>query len=168
MKGHVRKIYPTWNKVYRVSFSIIVNKLPHAQWTNVIHFTTGGNGEVYGDRVPAVWINKGGQSFHICSAVSGNWNVAKDYKFSFGKQYDITIQQSKQNGKYWYEILINNILRLRVHNTKPIIFSNVREYISDPWYPSFTSDLGTIFNLKVKSKGDKNGELLQYHTSLAI
>ena len=167
MKGLVRKTYPTWNKVYRVSFSIIVNKLPHAQWANVIHFTTGGNNGVYGNRNPAVWINKRFQGISIVSAVSGN-NYWRDYKISFGKQYDITIQQSKQNGKYWYEILINNILRLRVHNTKPIIFSNVKEYISDPWHYSFTSDLGTIFNLKVKSKGDKNGELLQYHTSLAI
>ena len=162
MKGLVRKTYPTWNKVYRVSFSVIVNKLPHGQWTNVIHFTTGGDHKVYGERVPAVWINKGGQSFYIISAISGNRNYYKGYKFSFGKQYDITIQQSKQNGKYWYEILINNILILRVHNTKPIIFSNVKEYISDPWHASFTSDLGTIFNLKVKSKGDKTGELLQY------
>ena len=163
MKGLVRKTYPTWNKVYRVSFSVIVNKLPHAKWTNVIHFTTGGNAGVYGYRNPAVWINKGSQSFYIISAVSGNLNYhSKGYKFSLGKQYDITIQQSIQNSKYWYEILINNILRLRVHNTKPIIFSNVKEYISDPWHISFTSDIGTIFNLKVKSKGDKNGELLQY------
>ena len=76
VRGLIRKTYPTWNKIYRVSFSIIVNKLPHAQWTNVIHFTTGGDHKVYGERVPAVWINKGGQSFHICSAVPGNGNLA--------------------------------------------------------------------------------------------
>ena len=154
MKGHLRKTYPTWNKVYRVSFSVIVNKLPLAKWTNVIHFTTGGNAGVYGYRNPAVWINKGAhlgfKTIHIVSSVSGNANYSKDYKFSLGKQYDITIQQSKQNGKYWYEIWINGHLKFKVQNTKPRSFSNVKEYISDPWYPHFSSDLGTVSNLEIE------------------
>ena len=161
MKGFLKKSYYTWNKIYRVSFSIIVNKLSNHVWTNVIHFTTGGNCKVYGDRVPAVWIHKSGL-FHICSAVSGNKSYWKNFKFSLGKQYDITIQQSKQNGKYWYEIIINNHLKLKVQNTRPRIFSNVKEYISNPWFLPFTSDLGTISKLKVESKGAKSGELLPY------
>ena len=105
-------------------------------------------------RNPAVWINKGAhlgfKTIHIVSSVSGNANYSKDYKFSLGKQYDITIQQSKQNGKYWYEIWINGHLKFKVQNTKPRSFSNVKEYISDPWHPHFSSDLGTVSNLEIE------------------
>ena len=148
MKGFVKKSYYTWNKIYRVSFSIIVKKLPNHPWANVIHFTTGSNDAVYGSRVPAVWIPNKRRSFYICSAVSGNKDYCKYFNFSLGKQYDITIQQSKQNGKYWYEIRINNHLKLKVQNTRPMIFSNVKEYISNPWFLPFNSDLGTISNFE--------------------
>ena len=157
-KGFLKKTYPTWNKVYRVSFSIIVNKLPKKVWTNVFHFTNGkGNGNygVYGNRIPAVWVNnaygvyKNG-FFHISSAVSGKTSYEKNYQFSLGKQYDITIQQLKQNGKYWFEILINGHSKLKVQNTTPRKFSNVKEYISDPWTNPFTSDLGIVSNLEIE------------------
>ena len=153
----MKKLYPTWNKIYRVSFRIKVNKLSNQVWTNVIHFTTGSNHAHYGSRHPAVWIHKGGL-FYICSAVSGS-HYCKSFKFSLGEQYYITIQQSKQNGKYWYEISINDHLKLKVHNARPRIFSNVKEYISDPWHNPFTSDLGTISNLEVESKRSNSGEL---------
>ena len=156
MKGFVKKSYYTWNKIYRVSFSIIVNKFSKNYWTNVIHFSTGKNG--YGNQIPAVYINKHGY-FHICSAVSGNYNYAKNFGFSLGEQYYITIQQSKQNGKYWYEISINDHLKLKVQNTRPRIFSNVKEYTSGPWHAPFTSDLGTISNLEIESKGVNAGKL---------
>ena len=148
--GFVRKSYYTWNKIFRVSFSIIVKKWSKNAWTNVIHFTTGGDYGVYGYRVPLVKINKDGQFFYICSAVSGNPDFCKTFKIALGHQYHITIQQSKQNGKYWYEIWINGHLKLKVQNTKPRSFSNVKEYISDPWYPHFSSDLGTVSNLEIE------------------
>ena len=138
-----------------------MNKLSNHAWTNVIHFTTGGNDKHYGSRIPAVWINKSGY-FHICSAVSGNRNFWNNFKFSLGKQYDITIEQYNENGKYWYEIIINDHVKLKVHNNRPRIFSNVIEYISDPWYNPFTSDLGTISNLEIESREAKSGKLYYY------
>ena len=156
MKDFVKESYYIWNKLYRVSFSIKVNKLSNHAWTNVIHFTTGSDQAHYGSRIPGVWIHKSGQ-FLICSAVSGNKNYCKYFKFSLGKQYDITIEQYKQYGKYWYKIIINDHLKLKMHNTRPRIFSNVKEYISDPWYNPFTSDLGTISNLEIESREAKSG-----------
>ena len=147
----MKKIYYTWNKIYRVSFSIKVSKMANA---NVIHFTTGLDQSIYslffiGSQIPAVWLNKSG-FFHICSTVSGNRNYCKNINYSLGKQYDITIQQYNHNGKYMYEIIINGLTKVCVENTQPRIFSHVKEYTSNPWYSSFTSDFGNIFNLEIE------------------
>ena len=128
---------------------MIVNKLSNHEWTNVIHFTTGGDYAHYGNRVPAVWVNNRG-FFQISSAVSGSKDYWKKFKFSLGRQYNITIQQYKQNGKYWFEITIDGSSIVNVENTKPTNFSNVKLYTSDPWYPPFTSDFGTISHLKIE------------------
>ena len=149
----MKKIYYTWNKIYRVSFSIKVNKMPNAH-ANVIHFTTGSDSILHypffiGSQIPGVWINKSG-FFHICSTVSGNRNYCKNFDYSLEKQYDITIQQYNHNGKYMYEIIINGLTKVCVENTQPRIFSHVKEYTSNPWYPSFTSEFGNIFNLEIE------------------
>ena len=56
----------------------------------------------------------------------------------------------KKKYKYWYEIIVNGSTVVSVRNLQPRIFSNVKEYLSDPWYPAFTSDFGTVYNLKIK------------------
>ena len=144
-KGFLKKTYPTWKKIYSVSFRIIVKK-SYRGWQSVIHFTTRGDSG-YGCRIPAVWIY--GAYFYIWSDVSGNTNYGKHIKFSYGKKYDITIQQTKKNYKYWYEIIVNGSTVVKVQNTQPRIFYNVKEYLSDPWYPAFTSDFGYVSNLKI-------------------
>ena len=147
-RGFLKKTYPTWNKIYSVSFRIIVKKNDN-NWQSVIHFTTGNNHGAPGNRIPAVWIaNK--NRFYICSSVSGNHDYQKYINFTLGKQYDITIQQTKENGKYWYQIIINGSTVFKVPNTQPRIFSNVKEYLSAPWGKAFTSDYGTVSNLKIK------------------
>ena len=83
--------------------------------------------------------------------VSGNNNYryTTTNDFSFGMPYDITIQQTQDLTGYWYGIIINGSTVLKVQNTQPKIFSNVKEYLSDPWYPAFTSDFGYVSNLKI-------------------
>ena len=44
-------------------------------WSNVIHFTTGGNAGTYGFRIPAVFVISRSSRLHICSAINGNNNV---------------------------------------------------------------------------------------------
>ena len=138
--------------IYRVSFRIIVKKY-HTNWLSVIHFTTGSDCCTSGYRIPAVWITPNQARFAIWSDVSGNNNYryTTTNDFSFGMPYDITIQQTPGfGGSYWYEIIINGSTFVKVQNTKPKKFFHVKEYISNPWYHSFTSDLGTIFNLEIE------------------
>merc|ERR1712062_504672 len=116
------------------------------------HFAVNGKDDGrYGSRIPAVWIEPN-KRFYIESAVSGNCCYRKYINHYLGKQYDITIQQTKENGKYWYQIIVNGSTVLKVQNTQPRIFSNVKEYLSDPWYRPFSSDYGTVYNLKIKLK----------------
>ena len=149
-KGFLKKTYPTWKKIYSVSFRIIVKKYS-GNWVSVMHFTTGGDSG-YGGRIPAVWIYPGEACFAIWCDVSGKYGYQymKKINFSLGKKYDITIQQTKKNYKYWCEIIINGSTVVKVQNTQPRIFYNVKEYLSDPWYHAFTSDFGTVSNLKIK------------------
>ena len=71
---------------------------------------------------------------------------------SLGKKYDITVQQSKKSGKYWYQIFISGEKTRSFVIWKPRKFTNVKCYTSDPWYPPFTSDLGTVSNLKIENQ----------------
>ena len=150
----MKKSYPTWGPSYKVSFTIKFKKLPTNKWTNIIHVTKGGNWRNYGDRIPAVFCKRWRSYVHIvfCSTVSRNRNFCPGLRATVGKQYDITIQQSKKGGKYWYQILIPGIKTRPFRNWRPRKFTNVKCYTSDPWYPPFTSDLGTISNLKIENQ----------------
>ena len=148
-KGFLKKTYPTWNKIYSVSFRIIV-KRSDGGWRKVMHFTTGRDNGAPGSRILVVWII-GSRQICIFSTVSGNNNYHRYFNLgTLGKPYDITIQQTKENGKYWYQIIINGSTVFKVPNTQPRIFSNVKEYLSAPWGKAFTSDYGTVSNLKIK------------------
>ena len=140
-------MFQNWGDLFKLEFSIKVTKRPTTTWANVFHFTAHGNHLRYGDRIPALWINKGG-FFYICSAVSGNNNYCKNVNFVLGKEYQVTIQQLKVSGKYWYEIIMDSVSILKIENSQAQRFSNVKMYTSDPWHPSFTSDLGSITNIR--------------------
>ena len=164
----VKKAYPSWGPSFKVSFSIKFNKFPRLKPpTNIIHFTNGGNCCNYGERIPAVYCKsfRTWQWFRrrryikllFISAVNEDGNFRKGYfpkgrnGFALGKQYDITIQQSQIGGRYMYQVFISGKRVINVVNRSPKPFNDVKLYTSDPWYPAFTSDLGTISNLKIEN-----------------
>ena len=162
----MKKSYSTWGPSYKVSFSLKINKLPRNRWTNIFHVTKGGNMRRFGDRIPAVWIKKVWKRIYVyvCTAItykkrSGWGNYIRNYKnfctttmVSLGKNYDITIQQSKKRGRYMYQIFISGKRTQSFVSLYPKKFTNVDFYTSDPWYPGFTSDLGTVSDLKIDSQ----------------
>ena len=166
----VKKSYPTWGPSFKVSFSLKINKLPRIIdrkiYTNIIHFTNGGNCCNYGERIPAVyikrvrtgrwWWRRNYVQLTFISAINGRGNFRIDFPrgrngLALGKQYDITIQQSKIGGRYMYQVFISGKRVINEVNRSPKRFNNVKLYTSDPWYPAFTSDLGTISNLKIEN-----------------
>ena len=142
-------VFKYWGDLFKVEFAIKVTKWPTSGWTNVFHFTAKSNAEYYGDRIPALWIVNNGY-FYFYSAVNGDKDYYTQFKYVVGKQYQVTIQQLKHFGKYWYEIIIDDVSILRIENQKPKSFSKVKLYASDPWYNPFTSDLGWISYIKTE------------------
>ena len=146
-----------------VSFSIAIKKKPKDKITNVLHFTTGGNNKGFGSRIPAVWVDKRFNDLFIrvnTDGVNGRINFRTSFRAELGKKYDITIKQwVDRNNKYWYQLIIPGVRTRRFpvyqYNGDWKTFYNVELYTSDPWRPSFTSDLGTLSNLKIENnEGD--------------
>jgi len=148
-KGKLTKEYQDWGKEFEIEFDIVVNKLPNGEWLNVFHFTGTKEGCCgLGDRIPALFINKGGY-FHFTTALDDDGNYYKNFNFELETTYHVTIQQLKINSKYWYDIIINNERKFREENKNPKSYSTVLFYNSDPWFDSFTYEFGHICNLKV-------------------
>ena len=151
----MKKSYSTWGPSYKVSFSIIIKELPTNTWTSIIHFTKGKNDRNIGDRIPAVFLyfDKWFKTVRIvvCSAINRNRNFCRNFRAKMNKEYDITIQQSKKGGEYWYQLIVPGVNSRPFRNQMPRKFNNVKLFTSDPWYAAFTSDIGTISNLKIEN-----------------
>ena len=128
--------YQTLGDVYTIEFSIIVSQMP-AEARSVFYFT-----ETDSDRIPAVFVNK-----KICII---NTNL-KTFCFTFeqGKMYQMTIRHFIECEKYWYEILVDGNSMFKMESTAPKSSSNVNFYASDPWHEPFSSDVGSICNVKI-------------------
>ena len=113
--------------------------------------TIGEYNANYGDRIPAVWVNKA-KYFGIYSAVSGNLNYYQNYNYNLNQWYHFEIKQEENsNGEIIYSVEIDGTTVHVAVNTQPRRFKEVILYESDPWYPSFATfgelkDL-TIVNL---------------------
>ena len=89
-----------WGPQYTVVVDIIVHSAVEGPdgWSNIIHFTTGDDCCIIGERDPAIYYNSGGY-LRISSAVSGNGNFEVDYSIDLNKWYHIEIAQTWKNGK---------------------------------------------------------------------
>ena len=147
---HIVKEFQNWGDEFNIQFSIKLNKMPSTELTNVFHFTANGDYENYGDRIPALNIYKDGY-FLVCSAVN-NEDHCTDIDFVVGKQYEMAIIQWRmRNLTYMYEIIVDGTHRLKMENTQPKSFPNVKLFASDPWTPSFSPSLGSLCNVKIEA-----------------
>ena len=149
-KDNMIKEYVNWGDQFKIEFSIMVTNTPSDTWTNVFHFTgTDNNCCNNGDRIPAMWINH--KKILISASVNDNGNYWKTFDYELNHKDHIIIQQLKDSsGLYWYEIIIDGVLKERTKNKQVKTYPSVKLYASDPWHGSFTSDLGLIFNFKVQ------------------
>ena len=139
--------YQDWGDVYLVEFFITVTNLPIAE-TNVFRFTsTTGNDNGDGDHIPLFSIQNDGKLM-FRSSVNNDFN----YDFELGKMYHVTIGQQIDNedGKYWYEILIDGDSKLKIENKNHKSYTNVKLYASDSFNDPFISDFGSICHVKIQ------------------
>ena len=123
--------------------------MPPPPSVNVFHFTaTNNNCCNDGDRIPSLWVSSDGK-FNFRSTL-GHTYYAKDVSFVLGKSYHITIQQSNDGGKYWYEIIVDGHSHTKLENNLPKTYPTVNLYTGSNWLPPFSLEFGTICNLKIK------------------
>ena len=153
IKDNAIQDFQNWGEVYKVEFDLTVKKRPITV-VNVYSFLTTHDGIIKHQRIPAFFIYPDLLSFR--SRVNGQWGYRKDFNYEVGKTYQITHHQFIENGKYWYEIIIDGLSKWKVENTQPNSFPSVRFFASDNYHDSFTSDLGSICNFKLQSSGGQN------------
>ncbi|XP_047124613.1 A disintegrin and metalloproteinase with thrombospondin motifs adt-1 [Hydra vulgaris] len=146
LKNNLVKTLMKHTKEYTVSFEIKPTRFLY-EWANVIHLTTNNNNHKYGDRNPAVFFHQNGSGLHICSAVSGIINYVKNTnKLGLHNWSSVKIAQEFKESKYIYSIELNGQRILYIENNDTRDFSNVKVYVSNPWYEA---QPGFIKNLKI-------------------
>ena len=120
-----------WGHQFKVEFDIKVTKpvLPET-WYSVFHLTKGEHNSQYGDRIPAVFVNKN-KYFLICSGLSGNKNLCKNFQYQPNQWYHFEIlqEENSKNGKVMYTIKQDNITVFHDVNTTPKTFRQVDLYL---------------------------------------
>jgi len=155
-KNQLLTVLPFIGREYLVTFELYLNSYTTAAWTSIVHFTTQGNSERYGYRNPAVWMSGHKDHYrllHVSSSIDGNSNMWIDPKKipPLKTWIKIRISQTLIDNKFIYEVKVNDVSELKMENTVPSMFTNVKVYAGDPWYPAQD---GKIRNLVLKTWDD--------------
>ena len=139
-RSNLIKEYQYWGDVYTIEFDLTVTAIPPTSSKSIFRFTEGT--EV--DRIPALFLTSKGEIMFANSKL-GPYN----FGIEVGKTYQMTIQHYKECDKYWYEILIDGISKFKIENKSPESFSNVKFFAGDPWHEPFSSEYGSICNVRI-------------------
>ena len=104
MKNNLIAELPYLGKEYKISFELLITEFPSSSssdnYFSVIHVGLGGDAGKYGDRTPALWLNKA-KFLHITSSISGNLNHYYNTQVDLDKDKWIKIElaQTLTGGK---------------------------------------------------------------------
>ena len=134
---------------YEVTFSVKPTAFTRG-YSNVLHFTTGGDHGKFGYRIPGVWFNW--NKLHICESVKHSYNYcANSQGLAKNKWTDVKIVNKKIDSIYWYTVYVNGKQIARTDNPGARTYKNVKVYVTDPWHTPFK---GFLRNLKIKVTGE--------------
>ena len=103
-----------------------------------------------GDSIPSLFISNDGK-FMFRSSVNNNFNHGLDIDFELNTMYNVSIgQQIDEDGKYWYEILIDGDSKLKIENKNHRSYTNVKLYASDSYFDPFITNVGSICNVNIQ------------------
>ena len=155
MKNRLLATMTRLEKQYSLHLEFMITEsFPENDYYNLFHAIMNENGDVYGSRTPAIWINyeDGYMYAHTNSAVNGNeayvYNTPAT-RVQLNKWNIISVSQTKVGGDYLYKVGMNGELKHMVNNTQPQAFQNVKIYISNPWTPAVP---GYVRNVCIKGK----------------
>ena len=89
----------------------------------------------------------------ISTSINGNGNTWKKIPFDLHYAKHVVIKQSKTNGKFWYEIFVDDEQVLNMENKNARNYQSVDLYTSDPWHAPFTSEYGLVCGMKIDYDG---------------
>jgi hypothetical protein len=153
-----------WGEEYIVSFDFeAIKAMAYSTLANILHLSIGGQYDLYGDRIPAVFVNQlnSEQVIEFRSSVSGDHDHAFDFSYQLNTPYHIEISQLKKNDILMYSIQINNVTVHSTVNTDVEVFPAVHLYLTDPWLSTFGT-YGTVRNLWVAS-GEFTSKLFNFN-----
>ena len=153
IKGKLIAVVPKLDKEFIVSFDV----KPYSfapEWRSVIHFTTGSNIGLYGDRVPGVWFHLSGNGgLHIAAPINGNGNQYFDTQPLAVMQWtNVEISQRLEESVYVYAIKLNGVKVFSEQNLQAKSFENVKVFASDPWYPVQDGSIKDLFIINGQSR----------------
>ena len=155
---------PSWGPTYRVTLSLYINSfdgdnLLRGKWAELLRFTsTDNNCCAMGDRVPAIFTNKGG-FIQVATQLGDNANRWRNVFLEEKTWYTLEILQFFQNNKvsnilhiihiilrfficlklihcfqYFLRLKLNQEVLVKMENTNPVIFNNVQVWAAKAAY----------------------------------
>jgi hypothetical protein len=76
-------------------------------WSSLLRIGVGGNSEMKGDRIPAIFFHSGATTMHIASYLNGNANyIFNSAAISIHQWTTIVIQQQK--GQFYHQLFVRD------------------------------------------------------------
>ncbi|XP_065652522.1 uncharacterized protein LOC136079838 [Hydra vulgaris] len=137
--------------VLEMAYSVSFKLKPYSYskgWENVLHITKGQNFGESGDRNPAVFFHQDG-SGRLVFFSTINKNATSEFEtkspLPLNVWSSIKIEQTPRNGAHVYAIYINDSIQYEIENKVPEKFTNMKVFISDPWYTAHDGDIKELF-----------------------
>ena len=139
---------PTLGKEWEISFQFKPSNYDNSGWTNLLHLTIGGDGQIIGDQTPAIFFDTG---MDVTTSIGANPNQVINISPppTVGKWSTLTLTQLKFGASTTFSVTIDGVaLFSPVENPTPQEFSSVKVFASDNFYPA---QPGFMKNLVIKT-----------------
>ena len=139
-------------KTFDVSIMLYFEKNRQG-WSNVFGFQKQGVKDVgMGSRVPGVWLRPFSTVLHICMALNNRPSDCRDSdEMPIETWFKLNIKQFRWEGKYTYQIFIDDVLKHSVINNQPMIFEEVNGVIANSYLAGWKTPVGQFKEFQFNS-----------------
>ena len=158
--GKLRTLFKDFEMQFQINSGVNSRS---SSWFSVVHLTTGTDNSHYGNRIPAVYVqrlhyNSSWDTHNLLSidfSLNGLTGLTKNFVIPRNTWIDIQLTQKKASGEYVFEYKVGNETEI-VRNNVPANFKNVMAYASDPFRSAVCSYCGSfkIRHLEICTTGN--------------
>jgi len=114
---------------YRLKFFIKITRSMSSSYSNVIHFTTGGD---YGDgyRVPAIWVRRDNRLHVAFGDIADHNHVWDSNALELGVETEVELVVVGRKAELFLDGVLFAVRNIRARTQ----LDEVKVYLSDPWY----------------------------------